>query len=64
MRVVKRNKRLWIDDDAGRPVYSPPDFIRLQSRQPLVELSEQIASGDYIGAVMEFEAAARQGRVR
>lgn len=42
VRVVKRNKRLWIDDDAGNPVYTPPDFIHLQSREPIIRLAERL----------------------
>lgn len=57
MRVVKRHKRLWIDDDDGNPVYTPPDFIRLQNREPLVHLADKLESTPYIDAVMAFEAA-------
>lgn len=62
VRVVKRFKRLWIDDDDGRPVYTPPDFIRLQSRDALNELAESLRSRPYIDAVMEFEAKIRPRR--
>ena len=57
MRVVKRNKRLWIDAEDGTPVYTPPDFIRLQSRQPMFDLAAELEDGDYIGAVMRFESS-------
>jgi hypothetical protein len=59
MRVVKRNKRLWIDDEDGTPVYTPPNFIRLQTRDPLQRLANALALGDYIGLVMKFETEAR-----
>lgn len=62
MRVVKRNKRLWIDDEDGNPVYTPPDFIHLQSREPLKELAENFRSRPYIDAVMEFEDRFRRKR--
>lgn len=61
-KVVKRHKRLWIDDENGNPVYTPPDFIRLQSREPLKELAENLSSRPYIDAVMGFETAIRQAR--
>lgn len=67
VRVVKRNKRLWIDDDAGNPVYTPPDFIHLQSREPIIRLAERLRAVSYIDAVMDFEANAttkRKGRFR
>lgn len=60
MRVVKRNKRLWIDNDAGEAVYTPPDFIRLQSRQPMHDLAASLANRPYIDAVMDFEEITRQ----
>jgi len=62
MRVVKRHKRLWIDDEDGNPVYTPPDFIRMQSREPLKMLAENLSSRPYIDAVMEFEATVRPVR--
>lgn len=62
VHVVKRHKRLWIDDDNGNPVYTPPDFIHLQSRDPLKELAENFRSRPYIDAVMEFETKIRPVR--
>lgn len=56
MHVVKRHKRLWIDDEDGNPVYTPPDFIRLPSREPMRELAEKLQTMPYIDAVMEFES--------
>lgn len=67
MRVIKRNKRLWIDDKDGNPVYTPPDFIYLQSREPLIQLAQEMEVRPYIDAVMDFEKAAtakRKGRFR
>jgi hypothetical protein len=56
MQVVKRHKRLWIDDPDGRPVYTPPDFVKLQSREPLWRLAEHFASaGRDIMAIAAFE---------
>jgi hypothetical protein len=54
--VVKRHKRLWIDRD-GEAVYTPPNFIRLQSRGPIIALAAhltEIGSRD-INAIAEFE---------
>lgn len=28
LSVVKRNQRLMVVDEAGRIIYSPPDFLR------------------------------------
>ena len=63
MNVVKRHKRLWIDDADGRPVYTPPDFIRLQSRQPMHDLAAALRQRPYIEAVMEFEAKHIRARI-
>lgn len=54
--LVKKNKRLWIEGD-GLPVYSPPDFVKLQSREPMQLLAQQfnrVGSRD-INAIAAFE---------
>lgn len=60
MLVVKRNKRLWVIDRQGALVYTPPDFIRLQSREPLNALAADLEWRPYIEAVMDFERTARR----
>lgn len=54
--VVKRHKRLWIEAD-GELIYTPPNFIRLQSRAPLINLADQLMSlgSRDIDAIAEFE---------
>jgi hypothetical protein len=37
--VVKRQKRLWIDRWDGTPIYTPPNFVRLPNREPLIALA-------------------------
>lgn len=59
-RVVKANKRLWIEAvETGERVYTPPEFMRhrLQSREPMHDLARRFtATGRYdIGAVVDFE---------
>lgn len=60
--VVKRNKRLWIDrvEDA-RPFYTPPDFVKLHSREPLIELARHFTETQSydIGAVAALETKFR-----
>lgn len=57
--VVKRHKRLWIDDvGTGDAIYTPPNFLKMQSREPLAALAKhftEVQSRD-INAIAEFEA--------
>jgi hypothetical protein len=57
--VVKRHKRLWIDDvGTSEAIYTPPSFVNLQSREPLIALANhftKVQSRD-INAIAEFEA--------
>jgi len=63
--IQKINKRIHIVN-GGRPVYSPPDFIRgrVRSRDDLQLVADAFnARGDYdVGAVMEFETKLRPDR--
>jgi hypothetical protein len=58
--VRKRHKRLWIDIlESGKAIYTPPSFIRLVNRQPMIDLAARLTAGaDYIDSVMEFETNA------
>jgi hypothetical protein len=56
MQIIKRNKRLYIVDDNGDDVYSPPNFVHIQSRKQLRTLAEAIVAQGYIQAVMDFES--------
>ncbi len=60
MHVVKRNRRLWIEDDAGRQIYTPPDFIRLDTRLQLADLAKASEAGGGIRSIMKFESGARR----
>jgi hypothetical protein len=57
-KVHKRYKRLHIEVfETGESIYTPPDFVRVGSRQPLIELAQkftQLQRRD-IGLIMEFE---------
>jgi len=57
--VVKRHQRLFIIDNQGNSVYTPPNFIRhrIGGRGPLKELCDAFnRAGCFdIVAVMEFE---------
>jgi hypothetical protein len=59
---VKRNKRLWIDSDEAEGIYTPPNFMRLQSREPMHELARQltVAGGYSIQAIVDFETIHRR----
>ena len=63
--VEKRHKRLQIIEmETDKLVYSPPNFIRLHSREPLQRLAArftELGRRD-IGAIMAFEAAASNTR--
>lgn len=56
--VVKRNKRLQIIYyETGEVLYIPPDFIKLNSRQPLVDLaSKMVYYDDVFNHILEFES--------
>lgn len=54
--MAKINKRLWVCDVDGTYIYTPPDFIRLQSREPLWALARELEHSPYINAVMGFES--------
>ena len=55
--VAKVNKRLWIVE-GDRPVYTPPDFVKLGSREPLKALAQIFnETGAYdVDAVAGFES--------
>lgn len=58
--VVKRNKRLWIEDDeTGETIYTPPDFVRMQSREPFLKLALDMMEpgAARIGLIIAFETA-------
>lgn len=63
--VVKRHKRLWIDRfEDSLPVYTPPNFVKLHSREPLQALAARFAdlhSRD-INAIAAFESQYSQRR--
>jgi hypothetical protein len=44
--VAKRYKRLWICNGHGEGVYTPPDFVKLPSREPLETLAKQFTACD------------------
>ena len=56
--VVKKDKRLQIIRyETGEVLYSPPDFIKLHSRQPLVDLAASMIWYDEIfDRIFEFES--------
>ena len=56
-QIVKAHKRLWIECD-GEKVYTPPSFIRLPSREPLMNLARRMSDLGRrdIAAIAEFEA--------
>lgn len=61
--VVKRHKRLWIvrlEDDLS--IYTPPDFVKLQSRLPLQDLALRFTESRSrdIAAITEFETTNRR----
>jgi len=64
--VVKRHKRLHIvRRESGEMVYTPPDFIKLHSREPLQALARNLTAGaDRITAVVAFETAQSTGGKR
>ena len=57
--VRKINKRLWIVRyEDGVPVYTPPDFVKIHSRQPMIDLAAAFTKRlRYdISAVVEFQS--------
>lgn len=64
-RVVKRDKRLWIERlETGEVVYTPPDFLRsyIRDRNGLIAMAAELTTGtDYITAVIRFESGLRPG---
>lgn len=58
--VLKRNRRICIVDNNDRVVYSPPDFVRLISRDDLRGVADIFNSRGYdIGAIIELESNIR-----
>ena len=56
MNVVKRHKRLHVVDRAGRSIYSPPDFVRVPTREAVQRLANaMLPDQDNIGLIMDFE---------
>jgi len=61
-RVIKKNKRLWIEDETGKLIYTPPDYIRhlIKSREQLQEVADKLSAGaDYITEIVEFQTRMR-----
>lgn len=57
MRVVKRHKRLWIIDENDSVVYTPPNFIVMSSRQPLIDLARRLSNDpDNFQHIIDFES--------
>lgn len=55
---VKANTRLWIQDQTtGAMVYTPPEFLQMQSREPIKALASvfNTAGGADIEAIISFE---------
>lgn len=57
--VVKRHKRLHVVNERGESVYTPPDFLRVDSRKILEDLADRM-NDDTIDAIMAFEANCRR----
>lgn len=57
LRIVKRHKRLWIEDGAGQTVYTPPDFLLpLGNRESLDSLAERMSTAVHpIDEIIAFE---------
>jgi acetoin utilization deacetylase AcuC-like enzyme len=60
--VRKMNGRLWIEDQHTQtPLWTPPDFIKMQSRQPLFDVVLQANQGGIkIESIIDLEASARR----
>jgi hypothetical protein len=57
--VVKQNKRLWVRCvETGELIYTPPSFVKLQSREPLNDLVRSFNStlSRDLDAIAAFEA--------
>jgi hypothetical protein len=56
--VHKRHKRLHIEVlETSESIYTPPDFVRVDSRQPLIELAQKFMELQRrdIRLIIEFE---------
>jgi len=55
--IKKINKKLFVVDETGKPVYTPPNFLKpIQSRENLQEIVEGFDSGIYPSeAITAFE---------
>lgn len=63
MQVIKLNKRLVIIDSNKSIVYSPPDFIILPDRKPLINLANKMnIKGRDIDLIIEFESSCKYKR--
>lgn len=56
LRLVKRHKRMWIIDEDGQEVYTPPDFLQVPHRNEFHNLIADMIAIGYILAVMRFES--------
>ena len=56
-KVIKKNKHLFLQCvETGELVYSPPNFLRLTSRQDLQDLGDELTAGrEFVEAVTAFE---------
>ncbi len=60
LSVVKRHKRLHIVDEAGASVYTPPDFVKVQSREAMASLATSMRGEPAdIELIAAFEADPR-----
>lgn len=64
LAVVKRNKRLYIVDESGKTLYTPPDFLRpyVTNRDVIKSLAEEMSielmeKQDTIRSIMRFEGS-------
>lgn len=60
MRLIKRNKRFYIENQDGDVLYSPPDFLRpyIHNRAALQKLANDFS----IQSVIEFENKCRPNK--
>lgn len=61
-KVVKRNKRLMLTElESGKVLYSPPDFVKIISRQELEELGSRMQEAENpIDAIVDYESKAKR----
>lgn len=60
-RLVKMHKRLWIVDEDLTPVYSPPNHVRVNSREDMRPLVDAWNAGTPWGEILsDFEAKFRK----